>query len=53
MSETPVDDAFESDREAIPPVRTPTGLTDAPVEADEADAAEQALDVPIDEDEYR
>ncbi len=52
MSETPAEDTFEQDR-ATPPVRTPFASTDAPVEADEADAAEQALDVPIDEDEYR
>jgi len=53
MSETPLEDAFEQSRDATPPVRTSTGLADAAVEADEADAAEQALDVPIDEDEYR
>ena len=54
MSETPVYDALEQELDATPSVGE--GLADAaapPVEADEADAVEQASDVPIDEDEYR
>ncbi len=55
MSETPVDDALEQELDAAPSPRDtrPDAAAAAPVEADEADAAEQASDVPIDEDEYR
>lgn len=35
------------------PVDAASGSTETPVEANEADAAEQAVAVPIDEDEYR
>lgn len=50
MTETPIDDAREQDGYEGGTVP----LSDrAMVEADEADAAEQASDVPIDDDEYR
>ncbi|MGI8682180.1 MAG: hypothetical protein ACR2JO_08660 [Mycobacteriales bacterium] len=54
MSETPIEDAREQEADAVPPGGIPASrLQAAPLEADEADAAEQAADVPIDEDEYR
>lgn len=53
VTEIPGNDAFDAEPEPARLDRTPAGPAGAPMEADEADAAEQAVDVPIDEDEYR
>ncbi len=54
VTETPIDDAVEQERDAAPAAAPPPSPAAAPpAEADEADAVEQATDVPLDEDEYR
>jgi hypothetical protein len=53
VTEMPGSDAFDPELESARIGRTPAGPSNAPVEADEADAADQAAVVPIDEDEYR
>ncbi len=53
MTEMPGVDPFDPELESARLGRAPAGPYNAPMEADEADAADQAADVPIDEDEYR
>lgn len=53
MTEFPVEDAREQDVEPLSGGASASRLRDTAVEADEADAVEQATDVPMDEDEYR
>jgi hypothetical protein len=60
--EEPTADVLEQNQTAVPPADDPAGPADpaepelpsgVPLEADEADTAEQAREVPLDEDDYR
>ena len=50
MSEYPVEDTMEHTPDADD---APESRRESPAEADPADAAEQAAEVPVDEDEWR
>lgn len=51
--ETPAEDALEQLHEATGSVRGAVPARDVPLDVDPADLAEQAREVPEDEDEYR
>jgi hypothetical protein len=51
--ERPVADSVEQDQDAIPGAEEPAERHELPLEADEADAAEQDRDLGLDEDDYR
>jgi hypothetical protein len=54
--ERPVDDSVEQDQDAIPDGEGPDEVNlshEVPLEADEADAAEQERELSLDEDDYR
>jgi hypothetical protein len=54
--ERPLDDAVEQDQDVIPDEEEPDDgdlLQEIPLEADEADAAEQKRALSLDEDDYR
>jgi hypothetical protein len=51
--ERPVADSVEQDQDAIPGAEEPDQRHELPLEADEADAAEQGRDLGLDEDDYR
>jgi hypothetical protein len=54
--ERPLDDAVEQDQDAIPDDEEPddgTEREEIPLEADEADAAEQERALSLDEEDYR
>jgi hypothetical protein len=49
----PVADSVEQDQDAIPGAGEPDERPELPLEADEADTAEQGRDLGPDEDDYR
>jgi hypothetical protein len=51
--EKPTDDAFEQDREVAEPAEPRPYRAEVPLDANEADAAEQDQTVETDEDDYR
>jgi hypothetical protein len=51
--ERPVADSVEQNQDAIPGAEEPDERHELPLEADEADAAEQDRDLGLDEDDYR
>jgi hypothetical protein len=51
--EAPDADSAEQELDAVPAAGEPESLLEVPLEANQADTAEQARDLGLDDDEYR